>query len=101
MRVKIEGKRSIADLREHLNKACDQLEHFGIQWVTGSNLYFNAVDEHGEMLGVMAKDGNMIEGWAYPSPRKIKKAKSAEVVKLAVDNKNGAAPKMEDKENSG
>lgn len=98
MRVKIEGKRSIADLRECLNKACDQLEHFGIQWVTGSNLYFNAVDEHGETLGIMAKDGNMIEGWSYASPRKIKKAKSAEIVKLAVNNKNEAVSKTEGKE---
>lgn len=101
MRVKIEGKRSIADLRECLNKACDQLEYFGIQWVTGSNLYLNAVDEAGEMLEITTQTGNPIEGWAYPSPRKIKKAKSAEVVRLAVNNKSEAAPKTEGKEKPG
>lgn len=100
MRVKIEGKRSIGELRECLNKACDQLEHFGIQWVTGSNLYFNAVDEYGEMLGITTKDGNMIEGWTYASPRKIKKVKSAEVIRLAVDNRD-EVPKTEGKEKPG
>lgn len=86
MRVKFQGKRSLEELKEELRKCLEQMEILGINYVTGTNLYFNPVDNEGQELIIHLQDGTPIDGWAYIPPKKIQKAKSAKILKLAINN---------------
>lgn len=86
MRIKFEGKRSLEDLREQLEICLRRMETFGIKYVSGTNLYFNPTDEGGQEVIIQLENGQPLEGWVHVSPKKIQKAKSARVLKLAVNN---------------
>lgn len=79
MRVKIMGKRTTQELREYLSKFVDQAEMLGITHVTGTNIYFSPIDETGEELEIM-REGEVLGGWNYTSPKKQQKAKKAKVM---------------------
>lgn len=86
MRVKFQGKRSLKELKEELEKCFEQMEAFGITHVSGTNLYFNPVDDGGNEITICLANGKPVDGWAYILPKKIQKVKSAKVLKLAIDN---------------
>lgn len=86
MRINIRGKRSLDEVRELLLHYVERLEKIGINHVTGMNLYFNPVDDEGVEIIITDSEGNPLEGWAVPAPKRTRKAKTAEVVRLAVNN---------------
>lgn len=84
MRVKIIGKRSVQELREQLERFIDQVERLGITHVTGTNIYFNPIDETGDEVEIIQADGEVLNGWAYTNPKKTKKAaRPAQIVKMS------------------
>jgi hypothetical protein len=94
MRIKFEGKRSLPEIKEDLGTMLNRMELMGIEYVSGCNFYFNPEDEDGTKIDFYSDEGetNIITGWTQLSRRKArkKKAKTAEVIRLAVDNeKNG------------
>lgn len=97
MRVKFEGKRTIAELREEFEACLKRMEGLGIKSVTGTNLYFNPCDESGEEVVLELQDGRTLDGWVHSSPKKRQKAKSAEIVKLAVNNDTSPSPEAKRK----
>lgn len=99
MRVKFEGKRTLAELREELEACLKRMEGLGIKSVSGTNLYFNPCNESGEEVILELQDGRTLEGWVHPSPKKRQKAKSAEIVKLAVNNDATSSPEAKEKKN--
>lgn len=100
MRVKFEGKRTLIELWEELEACLKRMEGLGIKSVTGTNLYFNPCDESGQEVVLELQDGRTIDGWVHPSPKKRQKAKSAEIVRLAVNNDTAPLPTAEERERS-
>lgn len=97
MRVKFEGKRTLVELREELEVCLKRMEGLGIKSVTGTNLYFNPCNESGEEIILELQDGKILDGWMYASLKKRQKAKSAEIVRLAVNNDTVPSPEAEKK----
>jgi hypothetical protein len=98
MRIKFEGKRTLAELREELEVCLKRMDSLGIKSITGANLYFTPCNESGDAVILELEDGRTLDGWVYPSLKKRQKAKSAEVVKLAVNNDTTAPPQERRKE---
>lgn len=80
MRVKIVGKQTTAQLREYLEQFVNQVERLGITHVTGTNIYFNPIDEQGDAIEIIQSNGEELAGWNYNMPKKKQKAKSAQVM---------------------
>ena len=47
MKIKLQGRRTTAELRAMLHRALDELEALGVTHARGANLYLTPVDEDG------------------------------------------------------
>lgn len=69
MRIAIRGRRSLDDVRKHLNETLDLLESLGATYTQGANLYLNPCTEAGAKLVFLEGDGKEIETWEIPAPK--------------------------------
>ena len=92
LRVRVEGRRSLKDVRECLNHLLDYLSELGVDELTGVNLYVHpyAAGAHFEITG---EDGNTLQQLNYPMPVKRVVVNSTKPkrgkrppIRLAVDN---------------
>ncbi len=69
MRIAIRGRRSLDDVRKHLNETLDLLESLGATHTQGANLYLNPCTEAGARLVLARGDGEEVELWEVPAPK--------------------------------
>ena len=80
MRVRISGRRTPAELRELLNNLCDRLEIWDVPYVSAVNVYLTPADETGQELLLIGPRGEEIDALEYPTVRRPRKVRTAEVV---------------------
>jgi len=61
MRVAIRGRRTLGEVRAHLNQVLDRLESLGATHTQGANLYVNLYTEEGLQFVAVSGDGEEVE----------------------------------------
>ncbi len=61
MKIKLQGNRTTAELRQMVHRAVDELEALGVTHVRGGNLYLTPVDDEGREVRARRNSRNVKE----------------------------------------